>query len=265
MKIKLPSLPFLTREMLKWGNTASLKLRVTVGACSANPVALKGLTRSGTLDLEFTPGATGEVTQKYLAIDDMPIWISVVDLGRSFAQGECWASVELYVNGDKTITLCSGQVYRDHGITFPAVSAQDIVPGRGCIANVNSSNPAAGAECSIEVPVGQIWRVLSGNASLVTSAAVANRRPHFVFTGPNGNVIDTFNDTEITNNETANFRVAQFGTLPARANDSDHLVPMPAEIWLGGEGTIATKTTAIEADDDWGIMRFMVEKFPAQS
>lgn len=259
--LKIPKFPFITRDMLKFGHKYSFGIRLTVAADSANPVNLRVLTRDGILEHEITTVTDGSRQSFVSGIDDFPIFVGVVDNGNAFAHGECWASVSLDIDGIEAIPLCSGYVYQEKGISFPNTSQQPAIPGRGMITQVLGSNPAAGAEASISVPQGEIWLVHAVRVQLVTDANAANRRPHFVFTGPGGAIYDTANDVDIAANSTVNLSAAVYGSLRGGSQDNDLFYPMAHNTWIGPEGTITTETVNIQVGDNYGIPRALVEKY----
>ena len=247
--------------MLTWGNKSSLQLAVTAAADSANPITVRGLTRSGVIDLQFDTLATGGVVTKTIGIDDLPILLSAIDQGNSFNQNECWVSVQLYIDGEESIHLCSGFVYGNKGITYPAITSGDTVPNKGLLVNVNSADPAAAAEISMTVPVGEIWLVKYGSVALVTDANVVNRRPVFVFTNSSGGVVTCANPNLQAESTTKVYTLTVGGAYPVTSANDYLPCNLPHELWLDPGSTIVSVTTTIQAADNYGIMHLFVEKF----
>jgi len=264
-KIKLPQLPFLTREMLKWGSRNQLELTLSVAASNTGEVFLTGLTRSGVIRIKLNPSADGVLSQKTIGIDDIPIMLSVIDPDGNHNQSSCWASVELRVSKTETLHLCSGTVYQQKGITYPATSIQDIVPGRGFIAEVSSANPAAGAEALITAPAGELWHVLYGTVTLVTDATSTNRRVHLKLNDNQTTRIDVFTNQDQTASLTRRYSFSQLGVIQDPVDGDDIPIAIPNEIWIEPEGQIETDTVNLQAGDDFGAMSFLVEKFFGRS
>jgi len=175
------SFPFITREMLKFGQKAPIGLRLTTQASSAAILTVKGMTREGPFTLAHQTVATGDRTTENFQLPDIPIFVSVFDLSAFFVQGACYASLGLTLNDDIIHPLGSGLVYIQHPLTWPPTLSQDWRPKGGELRSVSSANPAAGAELSLGVTTNFTWRILAVSFTLVTDATVTNRLPHLVF------------------------------------------------------------------------------------
>ena len=67
-----------------------------------------------------------------------------------------------------------------------SVTDQGVIASRGVTTIQTIPQPAVGAELSIQVPVGQYWRIMSIAANLATSAQAGTRQPAFVITDAGG-------------------------------------------------------------------------------
>ena len=253
--------PFLRRRDLRWGNEAKLELRITSAGFKASPVVLRAITQGALISEKFNSNADGAIAQRTIGIDDIPIMLSINDEDNGFVQGQFWASVELILNGVEAIHLCSGFVYAGKGINFPDGTQVDQIPGHGLIEQRTSADPAAGVEASIASQPGELSLLHAIRVTLVTDATSTNRRVHFIMNGGNGARIDTFSDIEQGATLTKNYSVAKYGTLPDRADDNDILVPLPNDMWMTGEGEVATETVNLQAGDNFSTMKILVERY----
>ena len=260
-KIEFPQLPFLTREMLKFGNKVPMRLRLSCASNIAGTVTVRGITRSGVIDIATTTTADGKITAEIQGIGDFPIMLSITDEGNAFLPGQCWCSVELELNEQETITLCSGFVYVNKGPTYPAVTSQDAIPGRGFFTEVSSADPAAGVDATITVPDGELWHILSGSVVLVTDATATDRRLQLVFTYPTAVIIGTMAETAHTANTTNKYSFMKVGVILNEQEDNDRILNIAHDIYLGPASTITTDITNIQAGDNLGVLSMSVEKF----
>ena len=258
---KFPELPFLTRDMLKFGSKTALALRINARSAQDTPLVVSGFTRSGIIDIKFQSGTSADPFDQSFGLDDIPIMLSVVDRDNVLKPGECYVTVELLLNRDDSIGLCSGFVDMIKSISFPHQTMNDAIPGHGFFQEAASADAAAGAEAIITVPVGQIWRVLYGSVTLVTDANAADRRVHIVFTAPSSVILNTFSEDNIPNNTTKLISISANNNPSDQNNDNDLLLSMPGNIWLLPESTITTETLNKQAGDNYGVMTFMVETF----
>lgn len=256
-----PQLPFLTREMLKFGNLTPMKIRLNVAADIIGTLILRGITRSGMINLEGRTSADGKLNTTEIGIDDFPIILSVTDKSKFFSPKQCWVSVELEMFDHEIITMCSGFVYLDKGVSYPAITQEDNIPGKGFITEEVTLNPAAGAEILETVPAGEKWLIHSLSVTLVTDASGGTRKPHFVFRNDNGATVRIFSYANIATSKTTLLSVAQFGQI-ADADDNN-VVPivLPPNLWMLPAGTITTDTNGIMGGDNYGGMTLVVEKF----
>jgi hypothetical protein len=100
-------------------------------------------------------------------------------------------------------------------------------------------------------------------ATLVTSAAVANRYPHFEFVNPDGTVLTAaVAHTAQTAGLTVKYNnVSDNGNLSegSATNDGEASLPLPG-MWFPAGTTIKTVTTAIDVGDQWsGIFYSFLE------
>ena len=255
----------LAREQLPWGKETRFTLRITHSTLNfdQNNFLVRVITKNSNTQHRITTGLNADVAQARIACDDFPLFLSVTPSDNAFGPGQLFVTVMLEIDGNEALHLCSGFVSLGKGISFPNTQSIDPTRNHGRIQQMSSANPAANTEATLTVGVSELWLVHSLSITLVTDANAANRRVHFVFTGPSGNAIDTFSDIDHTASLSRKYSVAQFGAIPDSTDDNDILVPMPAGIWIGPEGDIKTQTLNRQAGDDFGALTATVERFPA--
>lgn len=251
--------------MLKYGNRTQLRLRISAAADIAGVVLLRALTRNGISSIPILTTVDGKINANVVRIDDFPIMASAVDTADAFKPNQCWANISLEISNAETISLASGFVYVDKGITWPNASLTDAVPGRGFITEIASANPAAGAELTLTVPDGELWHVKAISTHFTTDANVADRVPHFVFTGPGGLLIHTWAAAVFAASEAAFISCAQWGNISGVSNMDDFRIEMPSDIWLPPASTITSVTQNLQVGDDYTAMVVLVEKFFGQA
>lgn len=257
---EIPSLPFLTRDMFRFGRTAAIRLRVRVMANTPIDVLIKFATREGISEHLARYTGTGVVQTFNIGISEIPIFLSAVTETASIKQGDCYVSVDLQINQETVLTMCSGYVYNLHSISWPQTNNPDIIPGRGGIRFQNGEDPAAGVEIQDAVPAGQLWRLLSVRLQLVTDANVANRRVHLVTDNNSFTGVDIFGDQDQAASLTRNYTFACFGSIPDTLDDNDILVNIPNDIYILGSGFIITQTTNLQAGDNFSNATYCIEQ-----
>lgn len=258
---EFPQLPFLTREMLKFGNKTPMRLRISCASNIIGTVKARGFTRSAVFELDGVTTADGKIAANILGVSNFPIMLSLTDTANAFLPGQCWASIELEMNEEETITLCSGFVYGNKGPTYPAVTNQDAVPNRGFFTEVSSADPIAGADAIITVPDGELWHILSGSVILVTDDTVTDRRLQLVFTYPSAVIIGTIAETAHAASTNNKYSFMKVGVILNEQEDNDRILNIANDIYLGPGGTITTDITNIQSGDDLGVLSMSVEKF----
>lgn len=253
--------PFLTREMLAFGSSAKLELAVTTITDSATPVLVRGLTRAGVISMVHTPvlSLTRETTT--IQVDDIPVMIAVTPIATAYKSGQMWASLSLVVNGDLVFPLVSGYISSAKGLSWPNSDLNDTTLDRGAVIEYQGSNPAAGLEADFTMTSGERIRLLAVRVTLVTDANVALRRVHLTIRPDGGNDFDIFGSTDQSVSVTRNYAFVQSGHVPDEIDDNDIIVPLPADIWLTGNGFLTTATTNLQATDNFGPLAFFGERY----
>jgi len=117
--------------------------------------------------------------------------------------------------------------------------------------------PAAGVDIVATVPATNRWKLWTLSASLVTSAAVANRVPHLVITDGQGN---TAYNCPANQNQVAatTIRYSVGAGVFAVTFDNAYVFVAPVEMDMLQGWTIGFLTTGLQAGDQWGVMGLFV-------
>jgi hypothetical protein len=247
--------------MIRDGNRIPVGLSVTIVADSADPIELRGFTQSGSIRRTITPAADGSQTTVTMNIDDFPIMLSLIDTDDLYLAGACWASISLMLNNQIIANLATGFIYREKGLTWPPVTHQDQIPGRGLIGHAASSNPAAGVNASITVPAGELWRVLAGSVQLVTDSQAGDRHVKLVFSVSGGVTIRIFSNVAHGVSSTLNYHYAHFSPPTDEQEGDDVLAGIPQDLFLTPASTITTEVDGFQSGDNFSILTVQIEKF----
>lgn len=131
----------------------------------------------------------------------------------------------------------------------------------GVVKVVKVNQPAVGADWTIAVPAGNMWKVASGQALLVTGATVATRVPQIQLT-VQGVAVGVYPGTETDVASTSSImsftQANGSGSSVAGANNC--VVRLP-ELALSQGDTIGSLTAAIQGTDQWSNIALWVEEF----
>jgi len=248
--------------MLDYGRDAKFELSVVHRATLAGDLKLRFISKSGFSEFVFTTDTGTEPDTNNFQIDDIPIYLSVVDDAGGFRQGENFIQVFLRINGEVIYELCSGFVYKQKSISFPVSNQNDIIPGRGFfVTRTGTINPAAGNDLSDLVPGNRLWHVLSLWVELVTDSTVTTRTMSVQFsTAGSAEWSATSSITQtasLTRRYMLNIRGAPVTTSYSIVNE----VNLPSDIWLPGGSTIATIVNNLQAGDNISNFTIFVEEF----
>jgi len=115
--------------------------------------------------------------------------------------------------------------------------------------------PAAGADWSVTVPAGKVWRLVSVQATLTTAVAVANRSPRLIV-GDGDATFLTIPPVAVQAASLAGvFDWLEHGSAYTTA--PDQVLSLPALVLEAG-WTVGTSTTAIQAADQWSAQQLLV-------
>lgn len=121
------------------------------------------------------------------------------------------------------------------------------------------ANPAAGAEITLTVPAGKVWRVISMSCILTTNATVANRSPAFTF-DDGTNTVYKISASQVEAASSGVFYLIQGENFQAYSNAG--FIQMPVLRTLLGPGyRIRSSTTAIQTGDQYSAIVLLVEEW----
>lgn len=245
--------------MLKFGETTSFEITVTVVSLYAVTIYVTGITKNGIINIKIPVAANAKntVTQK---VDDIPILLSAYNpAGGNF--GATHISLDLVLNSDININLMQGYVTEKDKVTYPHNSSQSGVDKRGVISELFTANPAAGAEILYSAAGYSLDIIHFARVTLVTDATVANRRVHFKFQRTGDTVFETFSDQDQAASLTRVYTLAPYGFVTNSLNDNDILVPIPENLTMYADWVLATETTNKQAGDNFSSLYFQAERF----
>lgn len=152
--------------------------------------------------------------------------------------------------GSQYELLCSGNLFANIPIGFPESAPRLPTDGMGQPRLAQSAIPAAGADFVFTVPANTRMRIISLDATLTTSAAVANRNPALIV-DDGANVVGEINAG--VNQAASLAQEYTWGdTLPFSALFGGNLTaPLPSNLILPGGWRVRSETTAIDVADQW--------------
>lgn len=261
MENHIPLAAFLTREMLKWGNKTEISLRISSQSSSTEELVIHGITREGKISFRHNPTNNSILKVDDFRIVDLPIYVSVTDPGAGLSQGETFARLSLVVGGNVIFEYASGWVYRQKSLSWPGPIAADMRPGGGFITTETTDDPAANTEVRIEVPAGEIWKLIGIRGGLTTDANAATRHVEIdIDDGSQDNFNLRAGQTQIESlTRTYSFYDAGHidTTIPG-----DHIMGhLPSNIVLRAGGAISTDTENLQAGDNWTSMFIYIERY----
>lgn len=259
---ELNDFPFLTRKMLDFEHGTAFDLEVNVTSPgSLGTLKITGATKAGPFSFEVEP--TGGIAETFtLNVPDVPIFTTAHVSSNVVTYGDMWVSVYLRANQVRILKMYAGYVTTLNALAWPYPATVGETKDRPAFAVLGTNAPAAGAEATITVPAGEMWRVHSVTMSLVTSSTVANRRVHLTMGGGAGvRRLRMFGAQDQAASLTYNYF---FQGVPNVADEFDNnvvQVAIPTGVMLYAGNVIQTVTTNIQAGDDFGTVTAWGELF----
>ena len=133
--------------------------------------------------------------------------------------------------------------------------------GPGALQVIHPANPAAGTDWSQGVTNNQRWKVRSLNATLTTSATVANRQPQIILTDTAGDVLFTGVPNANIPATTVAAVTASPVSSPGNLIATDITVPLPGDTVLPATFFIKSLTVGIQVADQWSNIFILVESW----
>jgi len=156
--------------------------------------------------------------------------------------------------------LCQGFCNAVQALAFPGSGVVTSLERPGALRSITGTDPAAGVEISETVPVGARWRLITAEAILVTSAAVANRVVTWRYDdGANEYGLAGSNFAQAAS-ATVRYCVGPFGGFgQVGGAQHQHAIP-PQMIMLAGH-RMKTSTASIDVGDNWSAPQMLVEEW----
>jgi hypothetical protein len=155
--------------------------------------------------------------------------------------------------------LLSDYVSTTYAAGWPEGTIRTNVEGPGLLTTFAVNNPAAGADWSVTFSAGnRIW-IHAISAVLVTSAAAGNRQPVFSVTNPAGKVVWNLGSVSAqVASKTGSYNLGEGGSIGVDVG-GNYIIPMPTEMLLEQQSTIASTTANIQAGDQWSGINILFE------
>lgn len=181
-------------------------------------------------------------------------------------RGGCFVSVGLQRGAlsvspriGTTQILFADYVTANQPVSWPAGRILNCSEGPGFLTNRNPGNPAAGSDWTSAMIGGARVKVRGCTATLVTSAAVANRQVTFIMT-VTGSTITIGALVNIPASQTVRFCLSE-GVGPYTGADGTVYLPLPNDTWLlSATGGFGSSTNNIQAADQWTSIQVAVEE-----
>lgn len=256
-------LPFITRKMLDFGESANFTLIIDTMSASSytSSLNIQGMTKAGVFKYSCTIETGGALQTFSFKLPDIPIFLSIIEENPNIGPNNVWVIVKLGVNGDVGMILTQGYPSDRIGISWPIQQQVPALAENGANTLVTVAVPAAGAEWSVTIPANQKWEIRSIFFIFTASAVVASRRPGVEIKFPT-NVyfsIPTVADVIISQAYTFNFYKGAISINDATG--FRQTAPLPEKIIVGASIVINSLTTNIQAGDQYSEIRMEVAIF----
>ena len=246
----LPSLPFLTRDMLSWQEGVIFDIEVNSYGLAAVEFKLIGATREGMFAYNFTPNGTGGEQSFFFGIPDIPIFLTTFTDSPQVELGEEYATIYLRANKTRILKLAAGFISKQAGIGYPLTESKTELSDSRASTTITGTVPATGAEINDNISGNRALMVSCIKFRFTTDANVANRRVHLTFRPDASNkVFDIFGDQDQAAGTTRDYIFAKFGAIPDTLDNSITLCPLPEGVYIGSASSIQTETLNLQAGD----------------
>lgn len=248
--VALPQLPFVTREMFKWGSFSEFDLEIRVATEGTDTFQVTGATREAPFTYNIEPGGIENTEQFIRGISDIPVFLSVHSLTSSVFPGEIWVEVYLRANNVRLFKMVSGYISFDRALAYPTGSGnqpaqEEILPKPEAI-----TDPAAGANLDIGPGTNETWIVHSVSLRLTTDANAADRRVHLRVRDSTSEVVqEFFGSVNQTASLTRDYIFQPLGFIATEEDNNIILVPMSPKIVVARLSDLETDIVNIQVGD----------------
>lgn len=254
-------LPYLLRDMLHFEYGSTFELVILSKAESASQINIVGATREGTFKFTHTTTNSDLFTTERFNIPDIPIWVTVLDKNLNITPFTVFCSLRLGVNGDILHNLTSGYVHTVRNLSWPMVETLNPENIRGRVTTKTSADPAAGVEVSITVPIGETWRIIAINFTLVTGAVAGNRFVHIKLENSGTVAAEIITSNSQIISSTVRYNARENVADVTQSDNGVQLLDLPSNFLLTEGERIITATTNLNALDNFSAMTVMIEKY----
>lgn len=189
--------------------------------------------------------------------------VTVVAVIGTVQRGELFVSVFLGRNlpfpAERSFLLLQDYVVGGSGLGWPGGQITDPLGGRGNYRVVALANPAAGAEMSLLVPAGALWRLRHFRWRFVTDATAGNRSVR-VIADDGTNIYQRWAATSVQGASGDSRYTGLVGGAPAGIT-GDNIVALHAEIILPAGHTFRSETFGLAAGDQFSDGFFAIEEW----
>jgi hypothetical protein len=159
--------------------------------------------------------------------------------------------------------LLQGFVTSTQILAWPGSPLQHSFEGQGVARVITGTLPAAGAEISETVPTGARWELVKFSTQFTCSAAAATRQIALRIADASGNAqFLSPSVTNLTANQVAPHAWAQGTALSALLENITALMGLPMRLVLPAGASIQTRTTAMQAGDQFLAPIYTVLEWP---
>ncbi len=259
---KFPSLPFVTRDMLKFEHGTAFDILVEISSSRSVNVQLVGMTREGPFIFDFAHSGDSSFETHTFRIPDIPIMMSVRTTAGLMRKGDTYVKADIRANETVVLHALAGYVTFETAPAWPAVSHESNLPGRMAVDRVLGNDPAAGAQVLDTVPTNEYWIIKAMRLSFTTDANAADRTLHIAFRDDQNNLFfDVASSVVQAASLTRRYIFAPYPSLPIASDDDDIFIPIPGDLPLEGDADILTTVTNFQAGDNIGAITFWREKY----
>jgi hypothetical protein len=256
------SLPFLTREMLKFEHNSRFQLKISSFSRVAGTIIIRGATRSGQFSFKHTLNSNGNENIESLGMNDLPIWVTATISASGAQRGQVYFRCGLAINDDIAVNYMSGYLYDTFALNWPVASVTEPLPNAiGAFTEFTASAVGAGIMPSVSFSPSRLSRIKYATASLTTSAVAGNRRLHFVFTDTLGNSLDFHSSVNHGPSVTRLYTMTPMGGAFSYGDDNDIIIPISNELVGYDEFGASLTCTNLDAGDQINSFVVVAEEF----
>ena len=249
--------------MLNFEEGTAFSLIIESRSDATNRVRISGATRSGPFTIQHTPLSTKALKTEAFRLPDMPIFITVDTIAGSYARGDCYVALNLGINDDKVYKLCAGYIYAEVGITWPTANIEKPTDGLGLLTTIVGATPATGAEATLTVPSGEIWKVHMINLKLACAATAGSRRAEVQFDDGIGRKCSFISPVDQIASETKTYTLYPGATFGATGAVNEISAPMAIGLIAPAGSVFTTNTGNLAAGDAYEGINIKIERFYA--